>query len=440
MRHVLLFASLLVLVCPPVAAANLCEVYGLAKSADATYKGAEASYAAGLEKLPQARSLFLPNIALNANTTYNDNDIRYRGETSFPSGARTYNSRGAALNLVQPLYRKQNFAVYDQALAQVALAEAQLRLARQDLVLRVAQAYFDILLAQDTVALTAAQKTAISEQLALAKRNFEVGSATITDTHEAQARFDLARAQEIAAQNDLEVKKRVLQRVIAQIPAAFEGVPATLKLDLPSQDMDSWVSTAEQENPAIEIQQAALDIATGEIERNRAGHYPMLDAVATYGDNAAGSGFSGVGSDTTSKTLGLQLNFPIYQGGFVNSKVREASALQEKARYDLELARRQVALDTRQAYLGVTSSVAQVTALDQALISSLSTVESTRLGLEVGVRTNVDILNAQQQLYSARRDLAQARYNYLLNQLRLKAASGMLADGDIAQAGQCQFK
>lgn len=434
-----LIIALALLVAGPALGANLCDIYTLAQREDATFKGALASYNAGLEKLPQARSLFLPSISLNANTTYNNNDIRYDGETAFPSGQRSYNSHGATLNLTQPLFRKQNFAIYDQAEAQVALAEAQLALARQDLILRVAQAYFDILLAQDNVNLAAAQKTAISEQLAQAKRNFEVGSATITDTHEAQARFDLARAQEIAAQNELELKRRALQQIIGQVPTNLEAVPSDLKLSLPEPlDMDQWVAQSQQQNLAIALQRAALEVATAEIARNRAGHYPTVDAVATYGDNRAGSGFSGVGSDTNSKTLGLQLNLPIYQGGFVNSKVREARALQEKAREDLELARRQAAFQTRQAYLGITASVAQVSALEQALVSTQSTLDSTRLGFEVGVRTNVDILNAQQQLFSARRDLAQSRYNYLLSRLRLKSAQGTLSDADINYIGLCQ--
>jgi outer membrane protein len=199
--------------------------------------------------------------------------------------------------------------------------------------------------------------------------------------------------------------------------------------------MDKWVESAEAQNLQLQIQQAALEIANQEVERNRGGHFPTLDLVATYGDNSATGGASG-GYDTKSKTVGLQLNVPIYQGGLVSSKVREAVAGQEKARQDTEDARRQVELQARQAFLGVTSGAAQVKALEQALKSSQSSLDSTKLGFEVGVRTGVDVLNAQQQLYSAKRDLSQARYNYILSQLKLRAAVGTLAEDDLVQVNK----
>ena len=421
------FALLALLASPLLHAANLTDVYREAQQQDAAYASARAAFQAGQEKLPQGRALLLPSVNLGANTTWNEVDL--------PTANRQYNSNGYSLSLSQPIYRKQNFAQYQQAKAQVSQAEAQFAVARQDLIIRVAQAYFDVLLAQDNVTLAGAQKAAIGEQLEMAKRNFEVGIATITDTHEAQARYDLTTSQEIAAQNDLEIKKRALQQIISKIPEHLAVLNSKLPLVLPEpNDMTKWVAQAEQQSPQIAIQRAALEIADQEVERNRAGHYPTLDLVAGHSRNNNSSYLlSGV---VTSQTIGLQLNLPIYQGGSVSSKVREALANQEKARQDLELANRQAALQTRQSFLGVTSGMAQVKALEQALVSSQSSLDSTRLGQEVGVRTNVDVLNAQQQLYTAMRDLSQARYNYILSQLKLKSAVGVLSDEDVEQVNR----
>lgn len=417
-------------------AANLLEIYHDAQEQDATFASAKAAYKVGLEKAPQGMALLLPTVGVSANTTYNDVDTQYRGTSIFSSGTKKYNTSGYTLSLNQPIYRKQNFAQYEQGKSQTAQAEAQFAIARQDLVLRVAQAYFDALLAQDNVALAGAQKAAISEQLAQAKRNFEVGTATITDTHEAQSRYDLTTAQEIAALNDLEIKRRSLQRLIGKLPAELAPLGNKLPLTLPEpNDMDKWVESAETQNLQLQIQKAALEIANQEVERNRGGHFPTLDLVATYGDNSASGGSTG-GFDTKSTTVGLQLNVPVFQGGLVSSKVREAVAGQEKARQDTEDARRQVDLQARQAFLGVTSGAAQVKALEQALVSSQSSLDSTKLGFEVGVRTSVDVLNAQQQLYSAKRDLSQARYNYILSQLKLRAAVGTLAEDDLVQVNK----
>ena len=419
--------ALLALLSGPASAASLMEVYREAQQQDAAYASARAAFEASQEKAPQGLALLLPNVNLSANTTYNDVDS--------PTSNRQYNSNGYSLSLTQPVYRKQNFVQYEQAKSQVVQAEAQLAAARQDLIVRVSQAYFDVLLAQDNVALAGAQKAAIGEQLEMAKRNFEVGTVTITDTHEAQARYDLTTAQEIAAQNDLEIKNRALQLILGKIPAHLNALNGKLPLVLPEpNDMTKWVAQAEQQSPQIAIQRAALEIANQEVERNRAGHHPTLDLVASHSQNS-NSSYLTTGT-VTSQTLGLQLNLPIYQGGSVNSKVREALANQEKARQDMELGNRQAALQTRQAFLGVTSGMAQVKALEQALVSSRSSLDSTRLGQEVGVRTNVDVLNAQQQLFTARRDLSQARYNYILNQLKLKSAAGVLRDEDVEQVNR----
>ena len=417
-------------------AADLLDTYHAAQANDPLFAAARATQQAGQEKLPQGRALLMPSVNLTANSTYNDLTTQYKGRAPFPGAAsnQRYNSNGYGVTLVQPLFRQQNWIAYSEAELQVAQADAQFKIAEQDLVLRVAQAYFDVLIAQDSVRLAEAQKTAIKEQLAQAKRNFEVGTATITDTHEAQARHDLTSAQEIAAQNNLEIKRRTLQQLINALPKDLQPLGKQFKLEAPQPaDMEQWVNDAQLNSPQLAIAQAGAQLAEKEVARNRGGHYPTVDLVANYSKSAATGGSFGVGSDSTSKSIGVQLNLPIFQGGATSSKWREAEANRERASQELENARRSVALQTRQAYLGVVSGIAQVKALQQALTSSESLLEASKLGQEVGVRTNLDVLNAQQQLYSTRRDLYQAQYAYLLSQLRLKAAVGTLGEEDLSK-------
>jgi outer membrane protein len=407
-------------------AADLMEVYHAAQGQDALFASARAAQQAGQEKLTQGRSLLMPSVNLTANTTYND--------VTSPILNKKYNSHGYGVSVVQPLFREQSWATYQQADLQVAISEAQFKLAEQDVILRSAQTYFDVLIAQDTVQLTNAQKTAISQQLEQAKRNFEVGTATITDTHEAQARYDLVVAQEIAAANNLEIKKRTLQQLVNADVKELNTLGEGFKLESPNPaDVQKWVADAQQSNYQIVMAQAAEAIAEQEVSKNRGGHLPTLDAVGSY-SKSTGCSFSC--GDTKSTSVGLQLNMPLFAGGATQSKWREAEANHDKAKQDLENARRNVELQTRQAYLGVVSGIAQVQALQQALKSSESLLQASKLGQEVGVRTSLDVLNAQQQMYATRRDLYQAEYNYLLSHLRLKAAVGGLAEADLGQVNK----
>jgi outer membrane protein len=427
-------ALLFAFVALPVGAADLLQVFREARSHDSQYASARATLEAGRERLPQGRALLLPTVNASANTIWNDGDVRGRSALNPGPVERQFNSNGWTVTLTQPLFRMQNFVQYTQAEFLVQQAEAQFAQATQDLAVRVSQAYFDVLAAQDTLATIQAQKAAISEQLAQAKRNFEVGTATITDTHEAQARSDLASAQEIAAQSDIEFKQRTLQQVIGRFPDRLAPVRADLQLNAPQpNDMDAWVDSAQTQNYLVRIQQAGLEVAQREVERNRAAHYPTVDLVGTYGRNSAANNFTtGVGIDQQVSTIGVQVGIPIYFGGLINSRTREAAANEDKARADLETSRRQAALTARQSYLGVTNGMAQVRALEQALLSSETALASNKLGYEVGVRINIDVLNSQQQLFSTRRDLSRARYDTLVNGLKLKAAAGTLTEEDVA--------
>lgn len=415
------------------AASDLLQVYQEALSQDPGLQSAKAANVAGQEALPQGRALLLPSINLSANTQYNDIDTQFRGGSVFASARRKYNSNGVNVSLTQPLYRAQNFAQYAQAKFSVEQSDALYGAAQQDLIIRVSQAYFDVLLAQYNVTLAQAQKEAIAEQLAQAKRTFEVGTTTITDTHDAQARYDLTVAQEIAAQNDLEISQNALLQIIGRQPGELVTVRGDVPLVAPEpSSMDVWVEKAVQNNGEVKIARAAFDIAAEEVNKARGGHHPTVDLFATYGDNATGGGTAG-GSDVTSRVVGVQLNLPLFAGGATSSAVRQAVANQEKARQDLDVTQRRIAQLARQSYLGVTSGIAQVKALQQAVISNQSSFDSTKLGLEVGVRTSVDLLNARQQLFSARRDLAQALYSYILSRLRLSAAAGALTEADVKQ-------
>lgn len=414
--------------------ADLLEIYRLAQSSDAQYAAARATWSASQERLPQGLAGLLPSATVSASTQYNNRDISSRDPTAPPSSGR-FNSNAASISVTQPVYRPQNFAAYEQAKTQVAQADVVFAQAAQDLILRVAQAYFDVLLAQDTIVFAQSQLTAIGRQLEQAKRNFEVGTATITDTHEAQSRYDITLAAEIAARNDLEIRKRQLELLIGRRAPGLAPLGRRFELRVPEpNDMERWVADAAQGNLQVRISRASLDFSSQEIERNRAAHRPTLDAFATYSDSGSGSGVAqgGIGSDTSSRIVGLQLAFPIYQGGLVSSRVREAVANEDRARQELDSARRTAELNARQTYLGVTSGIAQVRALEAALVSSQSSFDSTRLGQEVGVRTQIDVLNAQQQLSQTRRDLAQTKYNYILALLRLKSAAGQLTEQDVA--------
>ena len=418
-------------------AADLLDVYRQAKGADSTYSAARATWAAAQERIPQARAGLLPLASLSASTQQNDRSIHFRDDST-PRSNSDFRSSGVSLSVTQPLYRRQNSIVYDQALTQVEQADAQLALAAQDLILRTAQAYFDVLLAQDNVALAEAQKTAIGQQLEQAKRNFEVGTSPITDADEAQARYDLTTAQLIGATNELELRRRALEQVIAANapPLAPLGARLELKAPVPA-SMDVWVQLAHRGNLQVRTAQSGHTFASQEIDRNRAARAPTLDAFVTVGATGAGAGTSGgIGNDTRSTVAGLQLALPIYQGGAISSRIREAIANQSRARDELEGSRRSAEFSARQAYLGITSGIAQVRALEAALVSTQSQLASTRLGQEVGVRTQVDVLNAQQLRFSAQRDLAQSKYNYVLSLLRLEAAIGELTEDDLAVVNQ----
>jgi len=423
-----LLALLLVALSAKAAAGDLLEVYRLARTNDPAWLAAQAGYQAGIEKAPQGRALLLPTLGLAASKSESDQHVRLpSSDNTYRYGTDTY-----SLQLTQPLYRKQNAAAYAQALAGATQAEFDLEVARQDLILRAARAYFDVLAAQDALDFVITEKNAIARQLALARRNFAVGNATLVDVHEAQARYDVAVAQEIAATNQLEITKQAMRVLIGAELGAYARLGEKLIPQPPEPtDMDKWVETATNENRLLRSQQQALEIAKQEVEKSRGGHYPTLDLTASRSYSDAGGSVQGFAIESTTNQVGLQFQMPLYQGGGISSKVRESTALLEQASQQFDQTHRLIAQQVRQAYLAVLNGMARVQALEQARVSNERALESTVIGYERGVRTGVDVLNAQRELFRTRLDLSQARYDYLFSRLQLKAAAGILRDEDL---------
>jgi outer membrane protein len=411
-------------------AQSLSELYDAARGYDAPYQSAKAQYDANLFKADQAKASLLPSINLSAGASNTQLQLQAGGADT----TRGFDTQSAGLNATQPLYRPANYATYRQGVRTADLAQAQLEAAEQDLIVRVSQAYFDVLGAKDTLEFVQAQKVAVAEQLASAKRNFEVGTATITDTRDAQARFDLVIAQETAADNDLRVKRLALDILVGKTNISPKPLasPVSLPALLPA-DMSVWVQQGQDIHPTIKQSRIALEVAQLEIDKSYAGHKPTLDLNAGYNinRNINGTTISSVDSRTTATTIGLAFNLPLFAGMATQNRLRETLSLEEKARADLEAAQRAVMQGTRAAYFGVVSGLGQVKALEAAEASSQSALDANKLGYQVGVKVNIDVLNSQSQLYQTKRDLAKARYDVLVGGLKLKQASGALSANDL---------
>lgn len=417
-------------------AQTLSELVNQARGFDPQWQAQQADAKAASSRADQALSGLLPSVGLQAGANRTHVDIH----TSMPlpgvPGSFNNNQQNLQLSAQQPLYRPANKIAYEQGQRGLDAARAQLDSAAQGLIVRVAQAYFDVLAAQDSLNVARAQKKAITQQLESAQRNFEVGTATITDSREAQARFDLVTAQEIAADNDLQIKRVALDQLVGR--AGAQPTPMAKPVTLPQlqpADMQSWVDTALTNQPQIRQAQLALDIAKLDIQKAEAGHKPTVDLQAGYQVNRYPDGSMTpaipLGYRTNAASIGVVMNMPLFAGFAVQNRVKETVALEEKASAQLQDARRNVEQATRTAFLGVQSGRAQVKALEAALASSESALEANKTGYEVGVRINIDVLNAQSQVYQTERDLANARYQVLLGQLKLRQAAGVLNDDDL---------
>ena len=410
--------------CAAVHAQSLNEVYEMARAYDATYQAARAQAEAAEYRAAQAEGLGLPFVNANGNAVASQIDL--------PKGASgDNNALQTRITGRYPLFNRANNATIEQARRSLVASRAELESAEQDLVIRVAQAYFDVLAAQDTVQLTRVSKTAILEQLASAKRNFEVGTATITDTREAQAAADLATAQEIAADIDLRNRRIVLGTLVGRrdiVPYTLAS-PVVLPTVMPN-NVEEWVNIADTVHPQVIRAQVALEVASLEINKAKAGLLPTVDAVASVGVNYA-SGDSIIPGSTRIGTIGVELNWPLYTGGSVQNRIKETVSLEQRSRDELDNARRSVAQSTRVAFFTVQSGEALVKALEAAESSAKLSLDATQLGYKVGVRVNIDVLNAQTRLFQTQRDLFKSRYDVLVGSLRLRQVSGQLTPGDM---------
>jgi outer membrane protein len=401
-------------------AQSLLEVFQAARDHDANYLSAVANAKATRSRGKQAWAGVLPQVAFSAD--------KFVSKNQAVSNAPSINSDSQTLSLKQPLYQMGSYYGVLQGEEAIYVSLSQLQTAEQDLVIRITQAYFDVLSASDSVGVVQAQKQAVTEQLAAAKRNFEVGTSTITDSREAQARFDLVVAQEIAAQNDLRVKRLALEQLVGinDVQPKALKVPVALP-DLSTMDLDFWLSQAKANNAQLQQAHSAQKIASLESKKAMSNHLPTLDLVAQQRRSYASSATS----QSNNTSLGLQFNWPLFAGFAHQNRISETLHLQDKAQADLDNAQRGVVQATRSAFFGVQAGMSQVKALEAAEASSQVSLDANKLGYQVGVRINIDVLNAQTQLFQTKRDLSQARYNVLLGQLRLKQASGKLTGQDL---------
>ena len=405
---------------------DLKQVYQAALEQDSSIRASRATADSGRERLPQARAALLPQI--NASAGRNNNNLNSTAPNILGDLSTTndkYASDNKAIQLRQPLMNMQRWLQFEQAKSIVVEAEANLERDLQSLVVRVAGAYFETLMADEQLELVLAQKTTYTALVDAAKKGLAAGSGTRTDIDDAQSRLDMSLAQELEARQNQDLTRRQLQLLVNQpVERIAKLNVAALKLALPEPaNLNAWTEKAEQASPEIKAMQARLDQARREVSKSQAGHLPTLDAVAQW-SNSGSENITRINSRYENKSIGVQLNIPIYSGGYVNSTIRQAVAEQTRAEETLEALRRDLGVRVHKEYRGVSEGVMRVRALEQAVRSAEQMMKSTQMSLKAGSRTQLDVLNAQQQYTLALRDLAQARFVYLMSKVKLASLVG----------------
>jgi len=424
---------MLSLLATPVWALDFLQAYEQAQKTDPQILTAEYEYQAIEQRVPQARAALLPTVNFDAFINESSEEVSNSTLPSQPNGTQDYSVDGFTLSLQQSLYNHAYYMRLGQADMALAAAVAQRDAARQGLIIRVAQAYYNVLAAQDNVKFTQAEKEAIALQLEQSKKRFDVGLIAITDVRESQAQYDVSVAQALQAENNLANAREVLRSLIGAEPENLAPLLDEVPLLMPQpENIDEWVKTANENNLSLKAAQYSLDAAQKNTRAERAGHYPSLSLNAQYEDVSTDADTAGA-YDSTTTSVGVNLNVPIYSGGLTNARTKEAVARTEQARAQRDLAQRETVRSSRDSYLGVTTSIAQVNAYKQALISTQTAHEATKAGYSVGTRTAVDVLAALREQYRAERDYAQSRYNYIINVLRLKQSAGILNREDVVQ-------
>ena len=417
-----------------VLADDLMTVYRLAREHDPKLQAAEFTYQAGLQKLPQARALLLPTISATARKNRNrDETVTDSTVTSRPAGSAEYDSTEYALNLTQPVFNSASLAEVRRARADVRRAEAERLGAQQDLMLRVVEAYLNVLAAADGLELARAEKAAVARNLETVQGRLQVGLAAKADVHEAKARYELAAVQEVEAENELEDRQEALRELTGRRHRSLARLAERIPLASPAPpDVNHWVQAALTRSPVLVARREIVESAREDVKRSHAGHYPSLDVVGSRTRTDADASISGPGIRADNTVLGLQLTIPLIQGGLVSARTAEAGHRLSATEQELEGARRNVERTVRSAFLGVVSGVARVNALQQAVTASESALQAKSEGFKAGVNTLLDVLDANRELYRAKRDHARARYGYALNWLRLKQNAGTLSEDDVA--------
>jgi len=414
---------------------DLAEAYRLAFERDATIRASRAASEAGRERLPQARAQLLPAISVSAGRFRNDLDSTQLNALGVPNTTQSlYDSRNDTLTIRQPIYRKALIAGYRQAEAIVAQANAVQERDEQNLVMRVTQAYFEALQAEEQLRLLEVTLRSYRAQVDAATKALAAGAGTRTDIEEAQARLDMAVAQELQARQAIEITRRQLQVLVNQPVGKLAPLDVgRIQLANPAPaSVEDWIAQAETASPELMAARAQVEALRQEVERARAGHHPTLDAVA-QASRSSSENLTNINSRHVHKQIGVQLTVPLFQGGFVNSQVREALANLEQGQDKLEELRRDLGVRVHREFHGVMDGVLRVRALEQAVRSAEQLVQSSRRSFDAGARTRIDILNAEQQAGQARRDLSQARLAYMLARVRLKALTGSLRAENIEE-------
>jgi len=428
MKKSFLTAAILLAMGAPAFGADLVEVYKQAQQSDPQLAAATAAHGAALEAKPQARAAILPKLSASAAKS------QVSAENNDAGTSDDYGTTSYSVSLLQPLYHHDYFVQLGQANTRIAQANAEYAAAKQGLIVRTSSAYFNKLAAEDNLRFAQAEKAAIEQQLRQTQQRFDVGLTAITDVREAQARYDAAVAQEIAAQNQLDLTNEQLRELTGEEYARLNVLGDVPLVTPEPADINAWVNTALAQNLSLLSAQAQAETAQKEISRRRAAGFPTLDLTASVNHSDADSdAVPSFNYDNDNTVVGLQVSWPFYQGGLVSSRTREAEQLYNQAKAGLDAQRRATVRQTRDAYLGVQAGMSQVEALKQALTSAETALEATTVGYEVGTRTAVDVLDAQRQTFLAQRNYASARYNYVLSILRLKQAAGTLSETDLQQ-------
>jgi outer membrane protein len=429
---------------------DLLTMFSLAEKNDPGLSSARFENQAAQELLPQGKALFLPTIVVNANTNQNNvnrtSDTRFDNMSFFGPGKTRYQNYGYGILLRQPIINFENYVQYQQNVLRLGRSDRQLLLKKQELMQRVSQLYFDMLLAKDQINLYESQKKAIQQQLILAQAKFEAGIVSAADVNEAKTKLSLIEAQIIGVHQSLNIKKAEIQAIIGNISFDIKSLRVDIQFAKANDTLEKWQSIALINNLQIQSKQDEYQLAQNDIELKKTGHYPILNFIASSREDSTTGGFpysnsvKNEGDSIRTNVVGLELTIPIYLGGLISSQVREAEANSNKAQEDLDFVKKQVDFNIKQHYSNMEAYFKQINAYGEALNAAYKQLDSSELGFKEGFRNSIEVLNAQQTLFNAEKDLFEAKYNYLMSIVKLKYFSGLIKDADLLEINQFLIK